>query len=244
MKKLLYSFVAILVVAFAIWFIYKKIEVTPDIHFVDVPKTIQLCFYQEGPNKTLSGYYDIAWLKINLTGDKVTGEFRNLPAEKDRKVGTFEGSVSKVDPYIMARTADVTWSALQEGMQTKEQLRIVFGEGTANAYFGEMVDKGDGVYVYKDLDKLTAGMSMNDVACSDIDDRLAVEKYVRDNIKTLVPEKPVLGGSWYALNIHVDPRSKTGTMEYEDGHIQGKASFSYILLGSNVEINNIIKIKK
>ncbi|MFA5999791.1 MAG: hypothetical protein WC783_02295 [Candidatus Paceibacterota bacterium] len=235
MKKLLTFIVLILIIIVGAYlFGANKSQEAPIV--VEEPKSIQLCFYKEGPNKTPGGYYDIAWLKMNLTGDKVTGEFRNLPAEKDSKVGTFEGAVGEKDPYMMARVADVTWSALQEGMQTKEQLRIIFGEGTANAYFGEMVDKGDGVYVYKDLNKLIPGMSMNDVACSDIDDRLAVEKYVRDNIKNLVPEKPVLGGSWYALNVRVDPRTKTGTMEYEDGHVMGKKTFSYSINNGQVSI--------
>lgn len=239
MKKLLYSLVFILIVILAILFIYNKIQVAKNTPAIDTQKTIQLCFYKEGENKTPQGYYDITWLKMNLTGDNVTGEFRNYPAEKDSKIGTFEGTVSKVDPYMMGRTADVMWNSLAEGMQVKEQLKIVFGKGNAQAGYGEMMDRGDGVYVYKDVSKLTYGMSMNDVACSEIDDRLVVEKYIRDNIKILVPEKPVLGGSWYALNIHVDPRTKTGTMEYEDGHINGKAVFTYVISDGQVLIGGI-----
>jgi len=235
MKKLLVFIVLILIIIVGVY-LFGANKSQDDNILVEEPKSIQLCFYQEGPNKTPGGYYDIAWLKMNLTGDKVMGEFRNYPAEKDSKVGTFTGVVGEKDPYMMARVADVTWNALQEGMQTKEQLRIIFGEGTANAYFGEMVDQGNGVYVYKDLTKLTAGMSMTDVACSDIDDRLLVEKYVRDNIQTLVPEKPVLGGSWYALNISVNPRTKTGTMAYEDGHIKGEKTFSYSINNGAVSI--------
>lgn len=207
----------------------------------DTIQTIPLCFYYE--KQTSRGFYDIAWLKLNITGDTTTGEFRNLPAEKDSKVGTFTGVVGPVDKMAMARTADVWWDSMAEGMQVREQLKVIFGEGTAQVAFGEMTDRGDGVYVYKDPSKFTLGFPMSDVACSDLDDRIIVENYIRANIKNLAPEKPVLGGSWYAMNIHINPSEKTGTMGYEDGHIAGKASFKYLRDGELVEINSVEKIK-
>jgi hypothetical protein len=73
------------------------------------------------------------------------------------------------------------------------------------------------------------------------DDTLIVEQYIRDNIKTLAPESPVLGGSWYVVSIAVDPNTKTGDMIYEDGHIQGKATFFYEYNNEIVKISNIIK---
>jgi len=127
---------------------------------------IQLCFYKS--TKTNSNFNDVSWLRLNLSGEKVTGEFNYLPAEKDKKTGTFEGTVGAVDKMAMARTADVWWSSMAEGMQNKEQLRIVFGEGNAQAGFGEMVDRGDGVYVYKDISKLSYGENMSDVSCDEL----------------------------------------------------------------------------
>jgi hypothetical protein len=127
---------------------------------------IQLCFYKS--TKTNSSFNDVSWLRLNLSGEKVTGEFNYLPAEKDKKTGTFEGTVGAVDKMAMARTADVWWSSMAEGMQNKEQLRIVFGEGNAQAGFGEMVDRGDGIYVYKDISKLSYGENMNDVGCDEL----------------------------------------------------------------------------
>jgi hypothetical protein len=201
--------------------------------------TIELCFYYE--NKTARGYYDVAWLRMALSGSSVTGEFRNLPAEKDKKVGTFEGTVSPVDKMMMARTADVWWNSMAEGMQVKEQLKIIFGEGTAQAGFGEMVDRGDGVYVYKDSSKISYGVQMNDVDCNDIDDIVIVENYLRANIKDIVIEKPTLGGAFYATSIHIDPKTKTGTMIYEDGHVNGVINFSYSRIKEVVTINNLNK---
>ena len=247
MKKIILSIAIVIIAIGAITVVLMKgdkninqnIAVMPI--YTTTPKTIPLCFYYE--KSTSRGFYDRAWLKLNITGDNVSGEFKNLPAEKDSKVGTFTGTVGSVDKMAMARVADVWWDSMAEGMQVKEQLKITFGEGTAQAMFGEMVDRGDGVYVYKNPDKFTLGFPMTDVSCADLDDRIIVEKYIRDNIKDLAPEKPVLGGTWYAMNIHIDPRSKTGAMGYEDGHIAGIASFNYIRNGETVEINSIIKVK-
>jgi hypothetical protein len=72
-----------------------------------------------------------------------------------------------------------------------------------------------------------------------VDDKLVVDKYIRENIKTLAPEQAVLGGSWYVVDVTVDQINKTGTVVYEDGHIQGKAIFKYSLVDSGVNITDI-----
>lgn len=91
---------------------------------------------------------------IDNTTGKVSGELKFLPAEKDSKVGKFEGTVSAVDKVMMARKVNAIWDTFAEGMNAKEQLKFIFGEGTASIGFGEMVDRGDGVYVYKDPTKI------------------------------------------------------------------------------------------
>jgi hypothetical protein len=70
-----------------------------------------------------------------------------------------------------------------------------------------------------------------------IQEKSIVEKYIRDNVKTIVPEKPVLGGSWYITSIEINPSVKTGMMTYEDGHIQGNKNFSYTINNNEIEIN-------
>jgi hypothetical protein len=159
----MYFLIAIIVIfaGLGFFFIKKDEMVTPIV--IDDTNKISLCFYRE--TKTNQGLYDVALLRLNINGEKVNGEFKNLPAEKDSKVGNFEGIVGPVDKSMMARTADVWWNSMAEGLQVKEQLKIVFGEGTAQALFGEMVDRGDGVYIYKDTNKLTYGVAMTDVEC-------------------------------------------------------------------------------
>jgi hypothetical protein len=130
-------------------------------------KGVEMCYQYS--KKQPSGFYDKAILKMSLTGTagtKVTGEYKNLPAEKDSKVGTFAGTVGPMDPKISARTADVWWNSMAEGMTVTEQLKIVFGEGNAAAQFGEMVDRGGGVYVYKNTKQLNSGFQMSQVDCT------------------------------------------------------------------------------
>ena len=128
---------------------------------------IEMCYHYS--KKQPSGFSDKAILKMTLTGtggSQVTGEYKNLPAEKDSKVGTFTGTVGPMDPKISARTADVWWNSMAEGMTVTEQLKIVFGEGSAVAKFGEMIDRGDGTYIYKDPTHLTNGFQMSQVDCT------------------------------------------------------------------------------
>jgi hypothetical protein len=72
-----------------------------------------------------------------------------------------------------------------------------------------------------------------------VDDKVVVEKYIRENIKTLAPEQPLLGGTWYVVSVNVNSLNKTGAVIYEDGHIQGTAIFKYSLNAGSVVIENI-----
>jgi hypothetical protein len=60
------------------------------------------------------------------------------------------------------------------------------------------------------------------------DEKLFVEKYIRENIKTVAIDEPVLGGSWYVVSININPQTNTGEVVYEDGHIQSEANFTYL----------------
>ena len=54
-----------------------------------------------------------------------------------------------------------------------------------------------------------------------------VENYLRTNISTLSPVKAVLGGTWYVVSTTVDLEKNSGTVVYEDGHIQEIKNFFY-----------------
>lgn len=58
---------------------------------------------------------------------------------------------------------------------------------------------------------------------------VVVETYIRKYINTIVSPDPVLGGTWYVVSITTDPNTNTGTVVYEDGHIQETSQFSYTI---------------
>ena len=176
-----------------------------------------------------------------LDGEKATGELNFVPAEKDSKTGEFSGTVSAVDKVMMARTADLSWFTFGEGMEAKEQLRIIFGEGTASIGFGEMVLQSDGSYTYKDPKNISYSLSLTDVACADLTERASVENYLRDNITTLSPIKAVLGGTWYVTSVVLNLEKNSGTVSYEDGHLSEKKNFTYTTNAKGEVVNLTIK---
>ncbi|MBP6912585.1 MAG: hypothetical protein KBB86_01480 [Candidatus Pacebacteria bacterium] len=241
MKKIIPIAIVVVAIFGVLYFTkFKKSNVVVPEPVVTNVNKASLCFY--GEVKTKNNLYDTSWARLNITGDKVAGEFNYLPAEKDKKVGAFNGTVGAVDKTSMARTANVMWVSMAEGMTVTEQLKIVFGEGTAQAGFGAMVDRGDGVYVYQDEAKITFGQNMTDIDCNSLGDIAVVEQYVRANYKNLITEKPVLGGTWYVTNVHVSPNTKNVTMVYEDGHIQGSKNFKYHFDGDRVVIETPAQI--
>ncbi|MEI7689132.1 MAG: hypothetical protein WCI91_03010 [Candidatus Nomurabacteria bacterium] len=206
----------------------------------EVKEPIDMCYFRL--IKTDRGFFDKTWIKLSILDDKVTGEFYSIPAEKDSKIGTFEGTVGPVDKTSMSRNADVWWDSFGEGMKNKEELSIEFGDGSASAGAGDMVDRGDGVYIYKDKSKLFYNESLSQYDCVYLDEKILVEKYIQDNIKNIATNKPVLGGSWNVMSVNVDPVMKQGGVVYEDGHIQSKATFSYSY-DDNTKNISIIKFK-
>lgn len=221
-------------------YLSEMVQENPEYFLPTEEKVFNLCFYKE--EKVSEELSDVSMLKMTISGNSVSGTYRNIPAEKDSKIGDFSGTVGIVVPEIMGRIADVWWNSFAEGMQTKEELRIIFGEGNASVGYGEMVDRGDGVYIYKNKDEISFWQDLTDVSCDFLDDKIIVEKYIKDNIKSLVEENPVLGGSWFAYNIKVNPNNKSGEFTYEDGHILGKMTFEYERNFENIIIKNVTKI--
>jgi len=193
-------------------------------------KNQDLCFYSE--KRTDTTHADIAWLKATVTGGMIKGELRNLPAEKDSKIGLFEGTISTTDANGIQKV-DAIWQTRAEGMETPEQLIVKISSDKAEVGFGEMVGSGDGVYVYKTPDAIPYFSSIPSVPCSELNERITVEKYIRDNIGLLTSAKATLGGKWYVIALLIDPAKKTGSVSYEDGHTQKTSLFTYSVDSEN-----------
>ncbi len=113
----------------------------------------ELCFVKE--QKTIDGTSsDIFAAKVNREGDIVTGEIKSIPSFKDSKVGPLEATIVSVDIETRENMTNGWWDTFGEGMTAREQLWMNFDGGNLRLAFGEMKDRGDGVYVHsknKDL---------------------------------------------------------------------------------------------
>jgi len=158
MKKI----IIILILLIAFWFFFvKEKDMTKE---QMVGEEISICYVWN----TEAG--DNASLYMNFSGEggkDVNGTFNWYPAMTDSKVGDFVGVAGSVDPESMARQMNGFWDTLAEGMNTTEEIKINFGEGVAQVAFGEMVDRGDGVYVYKNPEDLYWGPNLSQTSCDD-----------------------------------------------------------------------------
>ncbi len=227
MKKIL--IILAVIAAFAIFFIISSSKTSEEQEIAG--ETFQsLCFYQE--NNLESGFQDRTWLRVeNTSGEtgvfSVSGQYSNIPAEKDSKKGDFIGAISldvQNPTYLQANTY---MTAVAEGMTTAEEFYFEFNPIEAKIGFGEMVDRGDGVYVYADKENINYSQTLPSISCDELTEKITVEKYVRENIQTLFSEEPVLGGTWYVVNLVIDSQANSGIVTYEDGHIQNITSFVY-----------------
>jgi hypothetical protein len=230
-KKILIIFLFILTLGLIIFSLlsdYNKNqqeETKTDNPIVTSKDITESCYYRK--TLTKNGLSDIAWLKIIGNDIAVSGELRNLPAETDSKIGLFEGQIIETNSLENLKKANVIWDTFAEGMRNKEELIFDYGEQYAIVYFGEAFDRGDGVYMFKNKNNLFPQSKMNKIDCLELEEKIAVEEYIRENIKTLSVAKEVLGGSWYVTKITIDSQNKNGEVEYEDGHILEKATFDY-----------------
>ncbi|MFM2079447.1 MAG: hypothetical protein RLZZ219_129 [Cyanobacteriota bacterium] len=76
-----------------------------------------LCYEQRGGQAESPS---IEQLRLDRAGDQISGFYRWIPWQKDRRIGTLSGRVSS------AGTAQVDYRFSQEGQQARAPLTIVF----------------------------------------------------------------------------------------------------------------------
>lgn len=226
MKKIIIITLIIIVlgaVGFGIWGKSNPKEVLNE-NLIEETEIRSICYYRS--NTTASGLEDKASLQLNIDKGNTTGQFSYLPAEKDSKTGTFKGVVSG-DSGRFGAKAEVIWLANGEGIENKEELIIDFDDEKATVGFGEMVQREDGTYVYKDRSNLYFIDPMDPIDCDMLNEKMFVENYLRENIKEIATNQPVLGGQWYLVKATINPISNTAVIIYEDGHILSEANLIY-----------------
>ena len=68
------------------------------------------------------------------------------------------------------------------------------------------------------------------------DDQMLVKDYIEENISSISQSDPVLGGTWYVVDVEFMD-SQTVKITYEDGHIQKIITANYkISIDKNVDL--------
>ncbi len=186
-------------------------------------KKENFCYYLAENNKE---GYDITWLKIEKKDKYLTGQYEKIPFTTDSKRGVFEGIVDFKDQGENNHSTVIS-NTTAEGSEIKEELKFVFNNMSAQIGYGEKINTGDGIYKYYNKENISFSKQLEYIECGDLEEKLLVEKYIKENIATISKLKPVLGGNWYVVSVYVLPKSNNGEVIYEDGHISTKATFEY-----------------
>ncbi len=115
-----------------------------------------------------NGIFDEYKLRFSIKDSVAIGTLQFLPSEKDKKTGSIEGKVIKPSSDMEAYRADLIWTVLSEGTVTKEELKIIFGDGTASIGLGDMIEGEDGIYKYKSIPEIVYGLVLYQTPCEEI----------------------------------------------------------------------------
>lgn len=108
----------------------------------ELDNNTEMCFMQVVSKDSLL-------LTIIKNGDNVSGTYRSVPFEKDKKTNVFKGTLS-------GNTIKAIGTALGEGMTTQEEIIITLENDQAGIKFGEMIEGDDGIYRYKNIKSATS----------------------------------------------------------------------------------------
>lgn len=92
--------------------------------------TEKLCYKNEYAHKDSPEYKDITELNIVIDGNKVTGEYNYLPAERDQRFGQIEGTIDN-------DTISAKYTFEQEGQKDMESINIILNDKSAKIEGGD-----------------------------------------------------------------------------------------------------------
>ncbi|MHA3787872.1 hypothetical protein ACX0HA_06630 [Flavobacterium hauense] len=110
----------------------------------------ELCFSQIVNKDTLI-------LTVIKNGENISGTYKSIPFEKDKKTTIFKGR-------IVGNTVTAVGTAMAEGQTSQEEIIFTLENNKAGIKFGEMIEGDDGVYRYKNI-KNTSSLFVNKADC-------------------------------------------------------------------------------
>lgn len=100
---------------------------------------------------------DTITLTITRDGDNISGVYKSIPYEKDRKTNIFKGTIN-------GNTVTAVGTVSAEGMTNQEEIIFTLEDKQASIKFGEMIEGDDGVYRYKNINN-TSPMAIPKISC-------------------------------------------------------------------------------
>lgn len=100
---------------------------------------------------------DTMLLTMKKDGDNVSGTYKSIPYEKDKRTIIFNGTINN-------NTITSTGTAIGEGQTQKEEFIFTLENNQAGIKFGEMIEGDDGVYRYKNKNNTTS-LFLDKVEC-------------------------------------------------------------------------------
>lgn len=100
---------------------------------------------------------DTIMLSITRDGDNISGVYKSIPYEKDKKTNVFKGTIN-------GNTVTAVGTVSAEGVTNQEEIIFTLDDKQASIKFGEMIEGDDGVYRYKNVNN-TSPMAVSKVEC-------------------------------------------------------------------------------
>lgn len=108
----------------------------------ELAENVEMCFSQIVNKDTLM-------LTVVKNGEDISGTYKSVPFEKDKKTTIFKG-------HIVGNTVTAVGTAMAEGQTSREEIIFTLENNKAGVKFGEMIEGDDGVYRYKNLKSATS----------------------------------------------------------------------------------------
>ena len=106
---------------------------------------------------TIPGAVDTLSIKLDVLGELANGTYNWHPQEKDRKSGSFTGTLENGTV-----TALLTYTA--EGITAKEEVLFKLETGGLRVGTGQLV-QSEGVWLFKDKSQVSYGNPLREVPC-------------------------------------------------------------------------------
>jgi len=101
----------------------------------------ETCYLQVISKDTIS-------LAIKKEGENISGTYKSVSYEKDKRTIIFQGSLN-------GDTVTAIGSAMGEGQTQKEEFIFILKNNQAGIRYGEMIQGDDGIYRYKNKNSAT-----------------------------------------------------------------------------------------